>query len=472
MQHTKQILFLIIFLIKTLHSQVFFSYKVTDGKFKNLIFQKKGNEWHNVVFKLNFEEIKTDNPNEIILRNTEEQVLFKLTKGKIYYFKGNIEDYDITENDYAGTGDFSTIFPENITVSKKEIRYGESIELKPDEFSYLEQGDKWIWTTECKNPPCNIIQNDLILNIKPEQTTTYVFSSEKIIKKNIFIAINIKVDTMSISPKEIIIPDKICYGDRITLKINDGSLGKNCEWAWFDNPKLQHPLIVGSTSINIMAHESKVYYVASYKNGKLDSKPISKSINIQTKSTVNKLKSFPDLCIKYGLSIDLSSQKLGNGSIWYLTFDNPQNAIYEKTTTAQFIKLNTNQLLEFTKGKQKIKMNLQSKSDCFQSELTSTTIQLLDAGFDLNNLTIINSNIDVDKSSVTLIPKIDDQDFTFYTSKGVILSHQWYKKTKFKNKLISEEAELINYKVKKTTTFLLKVNSRCGSFETEYTYFK
>ena len=467
----KLILIILICLNKTIKSQVFYTYKIIDGKYKNFLFIKEGSQWYNKSFKLYFEEIKTSDPNEIIIRNSEEHLLFKFTKGALYY-NSDTDDYLNAEFIYSGSGDFGTTFPENISVSKKEIRYGESIELIPDSLSFLEPDDKWIWTTEnCANLPCKIIQNDLVLKIKPQQTTTYIFSSEKYFKKNIFIPVKIIVDTLTISPKEIIIPDKICHGEKITLKIIDGSLGKNCQWAWYDNQKMQHPLIVGTSSINILANENKTYYVTAIKNGKIESKIISKAINIQTKSTVTKLKSMPDLCVKYGLLIDLSNQKLGNGSEWHLTVDNPIDPVYKKTTTSDNFKLNSNDLLEFTKGKQKIILNLQSKGDCFQSEIISTSINLLDAGFYLNKLNLI-ANYDLQSSKLTLTPKIDDEFLSHYTNKGVKLTYQWFKKNKIKNKIIKESTGTLEIKVKKTTTFVLKVYSSCGVFETNYTFYK
>jgi hypothetical protein len=454
---------------KTVSCQQVFSYKVIDGNQKGLFFEKTEGVWRNKTLKMNFEEIKTNNPYEIILRNVEANILFKLTKGEILICRDNISDINNCYFEYSGHGNFGSTLPNNISVKNKHIRYDEFVDLTTDETGFLEPGDKWIWTTNnCDSFPCDILSNNLKIRIQPQLTTTYFLSTEKNIKKNNYLQVTINVDTLTIAPNEIDGPAFICNNEKVVLKINGGSLGKNAEWAWFDNAELKNPFYLGKkNSVEIIAKENTKYYVVGYKKGIADSRPVTYVLNVQTKSILSSLTTPSAFCIKDGVSLDISNLNLGNYSNWHWYFGDTLNPIEQKQSSDNYLALNSYDLLKFSQGKHSVNVYLRSESECFKSPYVSTVLNFSDAGYQLANL-VIKDNYNEENSRLTLSPYFDNKPASFYTNNGVKLTYQWYNKKK--NKLIAETETLLDYKVKSTTTFSLKITSQCGSYRKEYLF--
>ena len=94
---------------------------------------------------------------------------------------------------------------------------------------------KWIWYTSQKCTNDTKIGEGLSIIVYPKTKTTYYVRAEGSENVTNSVSFNIDIDKRSIAPNKILGKDNVCAKENINFSFENGILGSNARWVWYDN---------------------------------------------------------------------------------------------------------------------------------------------------------------------------------------------------------------------------------------------
>ena len=142
---------------------------------------------------------------------------------------------------------------------KPLICEGEKVELEVDNFLIDDDG---IWNWYIDSCPGTIVATGAFVEFYPEKTTTYHLRRDGTCNSFNCAAYVIRVNKKSsIKNARIIAPDTVYEGEKITLSVAGGNLGKEAKWNWYKDTCLPEKFIGSGETMVIEPRKTTRYFV-------------------------------------------------------------------------------------------------------------------------------------------------------------------------------------------------------------------